>query len=137
MATGGCIRRPRSPTRQQFYYPDSNILITRFLTEHGIVEVQDFLVLLRPRDDGHRQRLVRRVTGVRGEVGMRVEIAPRPDYARETPEVTRTRGGARFTGSGITLDLSSTVGLDVHDDHADCAFGLPRAAPRCSCWRSA
>ena len=111
-------------TRHQFYYPDSNILLTRFLTEHGIVEVQDFLVLLRQRDDEHRQRLVRRVTGVRGEVGMRVEVAPRPDYAREHPEIARTSGGARFRGSGITLDLSSTVGLDVHDDRAQCAFAL-------------
>lgn len=110
--------------RHQFYYPDSNILITRFLTEHGIVEVQDFLVLLRPHDDAHRQRLVRRVTGVRGDVGMCVEVAPRPDYARERPAVSRTSGGATFRGSGIALDLSATVPLDPHADRVDCAFDL-------------
>ncbi|TCK26659.1 glycoside hydrolase family 15 protein [Pseudonocardia endophytica] len=110
--------------RHQFYYPDSNILITRFLTEHGIVEVQDFLVLLRPHDDEHRQRLVRRVTSVRGTVGMRVEVAPRPDYAREHPSVSGTAGGVRFEGSDVTLDLSSTVSLETADGAATAAFDL-------------
>lgn len=41
-------------SRQQFSFPDSNVLITRFLTEHGIVEVQDFMPLLRPHDPDHR-----------------------------------------------------------------------------------
>ncbi len=27
----------------QFYFPNSNVLITRFLTEDGVVEVQDFM----------------------------------------------------------------------------------------------
>lgn len=49
--------------QQQFHHPDSTVLITRFLTSDGIVEVQDFLALLRPHDPQHRQRLVRRVTG--------------------------------------------------------------------------
>ncbi|MET0190714.1 MAG: glycoside hydrolase family 15 protein [Pseudonocardia sediminis] len=111
-------------TRHQFYYPDSNILITRFLTDHGIVEVQDFMVVLRPHDEGHRQRLVRRVTSVRGEVGMAVEIAPRTDYARERPDVEATDGGVRFTGGSVALDLASTVGLEVGDAQASAEFTL-------------
>jgi hypothetical protein len=45
------------------------VLITRFLTEHGIVEVQDLMPVLRPHDPDHRQRIVRHVVNVRGEVG--------------------------------------------------------------------
>lgn len=30
-------------TRQQYYFPDTNILMTRMLTENGIVEIQDFM----------------------------------------------------------------------------------------------
>ncbi|RZT83895.1 GH15 family glucan-1,4-alpha-glucosidase [Pseudonocardia sediminis] len=111
-------------TRHQFYYPDSNILITRFLTDHGIVEVQDFMVILRPHDEGHRQRLVRRVTSVRGEVGMAVEIAPRTDYARERPDVEVTDGGVRFTGGSVALDLVSTVTLEAGDAQAGAEFTL-------------
>lgn len=29
--------------RQQYYFPDTNILMTRMLTENGIVEIQDFM----------------------------------------------------------------------------------------------
>jgi hypothetical protein len=42
-------------TTQQFYFPDSNVLITRFLTEDGVAEVRDFM----PVDSGD-DLLVRR-----------------------------------------------------------------------------
>jgi GH15 family glucan-1,4-alpha-glucosidase len=48
----------------QFYFPDSDILVTRFLTGDGVVEVQDFMPVPRAHDESHRQRLVRRVTCV-------------------------------------------------------------------------
>ena len=103
-------------------YPDSTVLITRVLTSDGIVEVQDFLALLRPHDPQHRQRLVRRVTGVRGSVPMTVHVVPRPGYARELPEVTEAGAGIRFTGSHVTLDLTSTVPLAVTDHAAGAGF---------------
>src|SRR5579872_3687523 len=33
----------RQPARKQLYWPDTNILITRFLTADGIAEIQDFM----------------------------------------------------------------------------------------------
>ncbi|NED78851.1 glycoside hydrolase family 15 protein, partial [Streptomyces sp. SID11233] len=77
-------------TYHQFYFPDTNILVTRMLTEDGIVEVQDFMPLLRPKDEAHRQRLVRRVVCVRGRMPMRTEIAPRMDYGRAPHEARAT-----------------------------------------------
>ncbi|MCF7551303.1 glycoside hydrolase family 15 protein [Pseudonocardia sp. WMMC193] len=106
-------------SRQQFYFPDSNVLITRFLTEHGIVEVQDLMPVLRPHDPDHRQRIVRRVLNVRGSVGMRVEVAPRPDYGRTVPEACAADGGVRFDGVGA---LGSTVGLTCGDGVAAADF---------------
>src|ERR1700710_710228 len=38
----------------QFYFPDSNILVTRFLTEAGVAEVHDFMPVLKAHDAGHR-----------------------------------------------------------------------------------
>src|SRR5262252_6086384 len=66
---GGRFRiAPAMPEGQvkQLYFPDSNVLITRFLTPAGVGEVQDFMPV------GPRQRLVRRVLSVRGTMKFRV-----------------------------------------------------------------
>ncbi len=99
-------------SRTQFYYPDSAVLVTRFLTEHGIVEVQDLMPIAAPGDDGHRQRLVRRVVNVRGTVGMRTEISPHFDYGRERAGVQAVRGGLWFTDGDLALGLGATVDID-------------------------
>src|SRR5436190_22452499 len=57
---------------KQLYLPDTNVLITRFLTPEGVGEVQDFM----PIQSGiaaHRHRLIRRVLGVRGEMRFRLD----------------------------------------------------------------
>ncbi|MBW0116688.1 glycoside hydrolase family 15 protein [Pseudonocardia sp. KRD-169] len=106
-------------SRSQFYYPDSAVLVTRFLTEHGIVECQDFM----PVGDGP-QRLVRRVLNVRGEVGMRTEVVPRPGYARERAAAKAVPGGVLFTGEDLTLALGSSVALTTGDADASAEFRL-------------
>ncbi|MFI7277277.1 glycoside hydrolase family 15 protein [Streptomyces sp. NPDC049879] len=111
-------------SRQQFYFPDTNILITRMLTEDGMVEVQDFMPVLRERDTGHRQRLVRRVVSVRGGMRMRVEIAPRMDYGRGRHRVETRPGGLRFVGDSQTLTLLSDIPLHLRDTDAWGEFSL-------------
>lgn len=101
----------------QFYLPDSNILVTRLLTEEGVAEVQDFMPVLQADDPDHRQRLVRRVVGVRGTTTIRTRLAARPDYGRATPEVTEVGDGLVIAGDGVRLGLSATVDLEV--DGAD------------------
>jgi GH15 family glucan-1,4-alpha-glucosidase len=100
----------------QFYFPDSNILVTRFLTEEGVVEVHDFMPLLKAHDEEHRQRLVRRVVAVRGEVTVRTRIDARPDYGRADPHCERVDGGVVIRGDGVRLGLSASTGLDLDDD---------------------
>ena len=56
----------RVSTTKQLYFPDTNVLITRFLTEEGVGEVEDFMPVGQMRAGEHRQRLVRRVVAVRG-----------------------------------------------------------------------
>jgi GH15 family glucan-1,4-alpha-glucosidase len=101
-------------TTKQLYVPDTNVLITRFLTAHGIGEVLDFL----PVDDwhgSHHQQLVRRVLCVRGTMRFRVEVEPRFDYARVEPEVHVVDGGAVFGSPQLTLALSTSVPLERTD----------------------
>src|SRR5258708_15557389 len=79
--TRGCYYRV-APAQEgwqskQLYLPDTNVLITRFLTEGGVGEVQDFMPIQRTRSAAHRHRLIRRVLVVRGEMRFRVEVEPR------------------------------------------------------------
>jgi len=107
----------------QFYFPDSNILVTRFLTEEGVAEVHDFMPLLKAHDEDHRQRLVRRIVAVRGQVRVRTEITPRPDYGRAQPRLTEVSGGvlveAETTGGpGVRLGLMASTRLELEDGTA-------------------
>ncbi|MFJ1767715.1 glycoside hydrolase family 15 protein [Amycolatopsis sp. NPDC088138] len=110
--------------RHQFYFPDTNILITRFLTEDGIVELQDFMPILRPHDGEHRQRLVRRVVNIRGHVRMRTRVRPRFDYGREAPEVSQKDGRISFRGKELRLCLDSSVTLDTGGEDASAEFDV-------------
>src|ERR1700675_413058 len=55
-------------SRKQLYFPDTNVLITRFLTQDGVGEVIDFMPVDRPGELLGRQRLIRRLRVVRGEM---------------------------------------------------------------------
>ncbi len=100
----------------QFYFPDSNILITRFLTEQGMVEVHDFMPVLKPNDDAHRQRLVRRIQCVRGDLQLHMCLAARPDYGRERPTLSEVDGGVLVEGTSLRLGLSATTQFSIDGD---------------------
>ncbi|MGX1971960.1 glycoside hydrolase family 15 protein [Streptomyces kronopolitis] len=109
---------------QQYYFPDTNILITRMLTDRGIVEVQDFMPVLAEGDRQHRQRLVRRVVSVRGSARMRTVIAPRMNYGRDEHRAEQQPHGVRFTGAELTLSLQASTTLRVEGRDAVGEFDL-------------
>ena len=94
-------------TVKQLYFPDTNVLITRFLTPVGVGELQDFMPV------EPRQRLVRRVLCVRGEMSFRVEVDPRFDYGREEHETVVHEHGVVFKTPSLTLALASGIGFRV------------------------
>ncbi|MEJ7832764.1 MAG: glycoside hydrolase family 15 protein [Nocardioides sp.] len=104
-----------STTTSQFYFPESNILVTRFLTEEGVAEVHDFMPLLGAHDNEHRQRVVRRVVGVRGRTRVRMELSPRPDYGRVDPTFDTDEDVVLIGGGDLFLALTSSLDLDVGD----------------------
>lgn len=108
----------------QFYLPDSNILITRFLAEQGVVEVHDFMPLVRAHDPEHRQRLVRRVVGVRGNLTMSMRMTARPNYGLERPVLSLVPGGVVLDSESLRLGLSATVALDTSDGDVTATFDL-------------
>jgi GH15 family glucan-1,4-alpha-glucosidase len=94
---------------KQLYLPDTNVLITRFLTADGVGEVQDFMV------PAHPGRLIRRVLAVRGQMRFVVELAPRFDYARARHEVALSPRGALFRSPELRLSLSTRWPLAIVD----------------------
>ena len=94
---------------KQLYLPDTNVLLTRFLSEEGVAEVSDFM----PVSDAHLHRVVRRAKTVRGEVHFRMVCAPRFDYARGKHSVEIDHDGALFVSDGLTLRLRTPAPLEV------------------------
>jgi GH15 family glucan-1,4-alpha-glucosidase len=63
---------------RQLYLPDTNVLLTRFLSDSGVAEVSDFMPV---EDAGVAHNLVRRAKTVRGEIRFAMRCDPRFDYA--------------------------------------------------------
>ena len=112
---GGCFRLAPAGEgwkSRQFYFPDTNVLITRFSAEQGVAEVIDLMPVLESSDGG-RDRIVRSVLGIRGELPLRVEVDPRFDYARKPHEAHAADDGFVFHSAGGSLALSTQVPLQI------------------------
>jgi GH15 family glucan-1,4-alpha-glucosidase len=94
---------------KQLYFPDSNILITRFFTPDGVAEVQDFMPIESVEAGMHRHRLIRRVIAVRGEMRFEIEVQPRFDYGRAEHEVEMHPHGVLFRSPVLTLALEGAI----------------------------
>lgn len=106
----------------QFYLPESATLITRFLTEHGVIEIHDFMPVLRPGDTEHRQRLVRRIVAVRGTTTVRMTLDARPDYGRARFAVTSRAGRVDFRSDQLAMTLTSSTDVTVDDGVVSAEF---------------
>jgi GH15 family glucan-1,4-alpha-glucosidase len=94
---------------KQLYLPDTNVLITRFFTEDGVAEVQDFMPIDQAELNMHRHRLLRRVAVVRGQMDFRIEVQPRFDYGRAEHEVEMHPHGVLFRSPDLTLALEGAI----------------------------
>jgi GH15 family glucan-1,4-alpha-glucosidase len=95
-------------TSKQLYFPDTNVLITRFFTPGGVGEVQDFMPI-EAQPELHRHRLIRRVVVVRGACEFQIELQPRFDYGREQHEVEMHPHGVLFRAPSLTLALEGAI----------------------------
>ena len=100
---------------KQFYWPDTNVLVTRFLHPDGVLELIDYMPVPQPGDECEHQ-LIRRAHVVTGELSVRVECRPAFDYARVKADTRTDDCGIRFEGAGLTLSLTTPVTLRVEPD---------------------
>jgi GH15 family glucan-1,4-alpha-glucosidase len=109
---------------KQLYFPDTNVLITRFLTELGVGEVQDFMPIQVGRGMVHRHRLIRRVLGVRGPMRFRLEAEPAFNYGRDTHETYFHEAGVLFRSADMSLALETATPLRSSESGVYCEFTL-------------
>jgi GH15 family glucan-1,4-alpha-glucosidase len=110
---------------KQLYWPETNVLVTRFLTAGGAAELTDFMPAGRAvSGDGHQHQVIRRVTAVLGSLTLRMECEPAFNYARDTHTVELTEGGASFTSPSLTIGVASTVPLKIHGGGVVAEFTL-------------
>lgn len=110
--------------RKQMYLPDTNVLVTRSLSEEGVAEVTDCM----PIDEhDHPHAIVRHVRTVRGDVRFRMRCAPRFDYGRAEHAVEVGEGEVLFTSQGrdgTALRLRTPVPVRIEDGAAVAEFEL-------------
>jgi GH15 family glucan-1,4-alpha-glucosidase len=104
---GYCRIRPApvSKPAKQLYFPDTAILITRFMTPSGTGEVIDFMPPAPRHQATANRRLVRMVRCVRGRIDFELEVAPRFDYGRRPHKTELTEHGVVFDGGDVVLTL--------------------------------
>src|SRR5579859_5164310 len=109
---------------KQVYWPDTNVLVTRFLSPNGVGEVQDFMPILGRSARNENSRIIRRVRVSRGEMEFRVACEPAFDYARAEHETIPTEHGVIFRSDRLTLGLSSRLRLKCDRQGAHAKFRL-------------
>ena len=87
---------------KQFYWPETNVLVTRFSSPDGVGELRDYMPIVKLGENGHRW-LVRRVLVARGTMKFRMECVPAFNYARDKHEV-------RFISVTQQIDTSTSHG---------------------------
>lgn len=98
---------------KQIYLPDTNILLTRFLSDDGVAEVSDFMPVA---EKHHGHQLIRRAKTVRGEVTFHMVCAPAFDYGRSAHRIEKQGDTVIFASTGAdktSLRLRADVPLRI------------------------
>ena len=98
-------------THKQFYWPDTNVLITRFLSPYGVGEIIDYMPVGMPASGHGYHQVVRRVSVVRGTMAFHLHCRPAFNYARDQHQTTLGAEGACFRSPSLALCLATRTPL--------------------------
>ncbi len=98
-------------THKQLYWPETNVLITRFLAPEGVGEVVDFMPVGLPAGSLGYHSLIRQVRVVRGSMTFTAACQPRFNYARDRHDLDVTTRGACFYSQTLNLGLATDIPL--------------------------
>ena len=112
---------------KQLYLPDTNVLLSRFLSAEGVAEISDFM----PIENVHPcHDIVRRAKTVRGEVCFRMVCAPRFGYGRAEHRIESHENEVIFYTDGqnqssqLALRLRLTTPYSIEDGAVVSEFTL-------------
>jgi len=109
---------------KQLYLPESNILVSRFLSSDGVAEISDFMPIT---NLGHAHAIIRRAKTIRGDIRFRMICDPRFDYGRAKHRVQKKKHEAIFISEGAdksVLRLRSEVPFQIVNGAAVAEFTL-------------
>ena len=108
---------------KQMYLPDTNVLLTRVLSDGGVCEISDFMPI--PAKPGP-SRIVRRVKAVRGSFDVDIRCAPRMGYGALGHALVVEGNEATFTAADDSLKMRvvAQVPLQKKGDDVTARFSL-------------
>lgn len=111
-------------TYKQFYWPDTNILVTRFHSADGMAEVIDYMPAGEATKESGMHALVRRVNVVHGSLAFRLYCNPAFNYARDEHSVDVMNKGACFHSPNLSIGLTSNIPLKKEGNAVSAEFTL-------------
>ena len=109
------------------YISDTNILVTRFRTRAGAMQVTDFMpipIAGGEEQEEERHELYRLIEVTKGSVDVQMIFEPRFDYARAKTVFKKLNGGIVASGGGHKIGLSSNRELLIEDGKAVTSWSL-------------
>lgn len=109
---------------KQLYLPDTNILLTRFLSGSGIGEITDFMPV---QELSRGNELIRRVRTIKGEITFELTCAPRFNYGRARHRAAQLNPKEiMFSQDDGTLciRLKSSINIKLKGDDCVVSFKL-------------
>lgn len=97
---------------QQLYFPETNILLTRFLHTDGVGEITEFMPIKQVGTEQHQHRIIRSLSVVHGSLSFTLACRPAFNYARDSHDVEIARHGTIFRHKDFSLSLASPVELE-------------------------
>jgi GH15 family glucan-1,4-alpha-glucosidase len=97
------------------YHSGTNILVTTFSTENGVLRLTDFMPVAGEvnEEKSKRHELYRLLEIAEGKVDVVVVFEPRFDYARAETGLERVNGGVLASGGGEMIGLSSSHDIQI------------------------
>ncbi len=112
---------------KQYYLPDTNILVTRFLSADGVAEITDFMPIQHFREKTQHHRIIRGVSVLHGTITFEVVCHPAFNYARDVHSLQILKRGAIFRSRRLSRVLSSSVPLEENgSNNVRTTFTLPQ-----------
>jgi len=107
--------------------PDTNILVTKFRTRTGVMQVTDFMPIFSGGEaeyGGEQHELYRLVEVTKGKVDVGLSFEPRFNYSRGRASLKKGKRAIIARGNGDSIVLSSTHDLQLGDGKAEAKWSM-------------